>query len=81
MIAEDNAPSPSNRRNKLGIVKANRNAALISDNPNILKKQASRANPDTRESRVVEDTIKMFFSLLYTGIYDNIWVVRRCYSP
>lgn len=80
-MADDNAPSPSNRRNRFGIVNANKKAALASDRPNILKKIASRTNPEMRDSRVVNATIKIFFKLLDTGIYNNVWMICGCYAP
>jgi hypothetical protein len=71
ITADDSAPSPSRRRNRFGIANANKNAALMSLIPKVLKNNASRANPDILERTVAPDTRNTFFDLkfIYTRVY------------
>src|ERR1700712_1391960 len=52
-----NAPSPNNRRNKLGSFNATKNASATGPAPNIAAINMSRANPKTRLAMVQTPTV------------------------
>lgn len=59
--AEVNAPSPSKRRNKLGIVKPKTNADVISPAPKTRNITISRNAPTNRAIKITNDTALAFF--------------------
>ena len=68
MKAEDKAPSPKRRRNKLGIVNPTINAELQVLAPSAAKIKTSRSNPVTRDNTVVRLTEATFLNSWLTGI-------------
>ena len=58
MNAELNAPSPNNRRNRLGIRKPTLNASATSPDPNAQANRISRPKPSTRLMIVSPPTVK-----------------------
>lgn len=68
MNAEDRAPSPKRRRNKLGIVNPTMNAELQALAPSAANIKTSRSNPVTRDNTVVKLTEATFFRSWLTGM-------------
>jgi hypothetical protein len=61
------APSPSNRRNRLGNVNAETNAEFRALVPKAAAMKISRTKPSTREAIVAVATTLMFFRFFDTG--------------
>ena len=75
MKAEDRAPSPKRRRNKLGIVNPTIKAELHALAPNAAKIKTSRSNPVTRDNTVVRLTEATFLRSLLKGM-DKVYYNR-----
>ena len=73
--AEDSAPSPKRRRNKLGIVNPTIKAELQALAPNAAKIKTSRSNPVTRDNTVVRLTEATFLRSLLKGM-DKVFYNR-----
>lgn len=72
--AEVKAPSPSIRLNKLGKVKANKNAELSDEAPKRVNNAISRNSPVIREPIVDVETIIIFLKSFTTRPYILIMI-------